>query len=145
MSPRSHHSIPYGRIFAICLLSFTLGYFVRGLRDSPVAQSQTFQSAQAAIANSGESSVHTNDHSEYDTLLSTIDAAVDPDKWLESGGTSTIEPLPSNIVSCTAEDIFGSREAYRKMLEGSTGEAAAANGPFGSTAHDDPFDSAVDQ
>lgn len=141
----SRNLIPCFAISAICVLSFTFGYFVRGLRNSTTPESKTSQVTPAAASNSEESRSRSKDISEYDSLLATIKKGIDPDNWLESGGTSTIEPLPSNIVGCTAEDIFGSREAYLKMFDVSTEQIAAENDPFVFAEEGDPFSFTVDQ
>ncbi len=97
------------------------------------------------ISSSFEPSVLSNELSGYDSVLATINEAIDTDNWLKPGGTNTIEGLPPNIVACTAEDIFGSRQAYLKMFDVPTREAAAESNPLEGMAGDDPFDSAVDQ
>ncbi len=116
-----------------------------GLGDSAVVRSRTSQVAPPMISSSFEPSVLSNERSGYDSVLATINDAIDTDNWLKPGGTNTIEGLPPNIVACTAEDIFGSRQAYLKMFDVPTREAAAESNPLEGMAGDDPFDSAVDQ
>ena len=139
MTNRARNSILCVTLCASWLVAFTLGYFVKGLRDSPALRAQSSQVASAEISNIVASSDPSNKLSDDDSLLETVNEAIDPDNWLQPGGTNTIEPLPSNIVACTAEDIFGSREEYLRMFDVSSGEAAAGNDPFEVTADDDPF------
>lgn len=144
MNKQSRNLLPLAATLAACVVSFTLGYVVRALRDTPINESATSQLGPAAISSNEESRSHSTDSSEYDSLLATIERAIDPDNWLAVGGTNTIEPLPSNIVACTPEDIFGSREAYLKIFDDSNGEVATENDPSVVTERDDPFKTSED-
>lgn len=138
---QSSRLVPFAIVFGACALSFMLGYFIRGQRAIPVNVSLTTQDNSTGIPNNGELiSLSAND-ADSAPLLAIIEESIDPDKWLESGGTSTIVEYPSNITACTIEDIFGSREAFLEMFDDSQTE----DDPFGTSADDDPFNSSVEK
>jgi hypothetical protein len=142
---RSWSLIPLTMVFGACALSFVLGYFIRGLKTMPVNVSLTTQDDYTEIPNKEGFVSPLANTSDFESLLATIEETIDPDKWLAAGETSTIMEYPSNMTACTIEDIFGSREAFLEILDGSNAEEFAAEHPFRTSADDDPFNSSVQE